>query len=44
VRRERVLSMSGHLKYQNRRADYVSAWFNVINWDFVADRYSKREA
>ena len=25
-----------YLKYQNRRADYVDAWFNLINWDHVA--------
>jgi Fe-Mn family superoxide dismutase len=28
-----------YLKYQNKRADYVTAWFNVIDWDFVAERY-----
>ena len=33
-----------YLKYQNLRADYVGAWFDVINWDFVADRYSRLKA
>lgn len=28
-----------YLRYQNRRADYVKAWFNVINWPVVADMY-----
>lgn len=28
-----------YLKYQNRRADYLDAFFNVINWDAVAERY-----
>ena len=28
-----------YLKYQNRRADYVKAWFNVIDWNAVAQRY-----
>jgi Fe-Mn family superoxide dismutase len=29
-----------YLKYQNRRPDYVNAFFNVINWDEVSRRYS----
>ena len=29
-----------YLKYQNKRADYVEAFFKVINWEFVSERYA----
>jgi Fe-Mn family superoxide dismutase len=31
-----------YLKYQNRRADYVTAWWNLINWPEVSKRYEAR--
>ena len=41
-------TMSGstrdYLKYQNRRGDYLSAWWNVVNWPEVAKRYDAARA
>jgi Fe-Mn family superoxide dismutase len=33
-----------YLKYQNRRADYLKAWWNTVNWDKAAANYKKAMA
>ena len=30
-----------YLKYQNKRPDYINAWWNLVDWEFVQNRYSR---
>jgi Fe-Mn family superoxide dismutase len=33
-----------YLKYQNKRADYLAAWWNVANWNAIGERFAKAKA
>ena len=33
-----------YLKHQNKRADYVAVWWNVVNWDYVSKLYAQANA
>lgn len=31
-----------YLKYQNKRADYIENWWNVVNWDYIGERFDAK--
>ncbi|HET7000364.1 MAG TPA: Fe-Mn family superoxide dismutase, partial [Puia sp.] len=30
-----------YLKYQNKRPDYITAWWSILNWDYINTRFGK---
>lgn len=30
-----------YLKYHNKRADYLAAWWNIVNWDKASENFAK---
>jgi Fe-Mn family superoxide dismutase len=31
-----------YLRYQNKRPDYINAWWNVVNWEYIQNRYESQ--